>query len=541
MQNKLSLPTAPDAETAKRDLPTVEDVERSQSACGRQRIATQSLDPESWGELRIQAHRMLDDMLDYTQRIRRQPVWQQIPQQVRDRFRQELPVLPTPLEQVHEEFLRFILPYTARNGHPGFMGWVQGGGTPVGALAEMLSAWLNANLGGRDQIPVEVERQITEWMRAVFGFPEGASGVLVTGTSMANFIAVKVARDARLGCEVRRKGLAEMAKAARLVAYASTEAHTCVARAMDMTGLGSDALRRIGVDRRHRMDLQALSAQVAHDRGQGFMPFLVVGTAGAVDTGAIDDLSGAADLCAREQMWFHVDGAFGALAMLCPELGGRLHGIERADSLAFDFHKWAQVPFDAGFVLVRDGALQQAAFDSSAAYLAREQRGVAAGSVWPCDLGPDLSRSFRALKVWVTLKVYGTKALGDVVSQTCRLARYLESRVADTPQLQMMAPVELNIVCFRYRGALGIEAQERELTADRAKDDVWLDALNREVVIALQEAGAVVPSTTRIRGRVVIRAAIVNHRTTQTEIDTLLESVLDAGGRLARRMHEQPS
>ena len=500
------------------------------AAADGQRIAAEGLDPldpKSWGDLRAQAHRMLDDMLDYTEGIARQPVWQRIPQEVRERFQRELPVQATPLDEVHEEFLRFILPYTARNGHPGFMGWVQGGGTSVGALAEMLSAWLNANLGGRDQIPLEVERQITEWMRTLFGFPEGGSGLLVTGSSLANFIAVKVARDVRLGFEGRRKGVGEMVRAGRLVAYASTEVHGCVARAMDMAGLGSDALRLIAADLRHRMDLEALGAQVARDRREGLTPFLVVGTAGAVDTGAIDDLDGIAALCARERIWFHVDGAFGALAMLCPELAGRLKGIERADSLAFDFHKWAQVPFDAGFILMRDGGLQQAAFASSNAYLAREERGIAGGSPWPCDLGPDLSRSFRALKVWMTLKVYGTQALGEVVSHTCRLARYLESRVAGMPELEMMAPVELNIACFRYRGTLTME----EPDAERGEDDGWLDRLNREIVIAVQEAGAVAPSTTRIRGRVVIRAAMVNHRTTRAEIDTLLESVLKEGGR----------
>lgn len=544
MQENPSLPSATTgamATLALLDQPAPAEAEISQKPPVRPSFPERTLDPKPWGELRIQAHRMLDDMLDYTEQIGQQPVWQKIPQEARDRFRQPLPMQPTPLEQVHEEFLRFILPYTARNGHPGFMGWVQGGGTTVGALAEMLAAWLNANLGGRDQIPVEVERQITAWMRMVFGFPAGASGLFVTGSSMANFVAVKVARDAKLGFEVRPKGLARMAAAGRLAAYASTEVHACVTRAMDMAGLGSDALRLIGSDHRHRMDLQALTAQVARDRSQGLIPFLVVGTAGAVDTGAIDDLNGVADLCAREQMWFHIDGAFGALAMLCPELAGRLRGIERADSLAFDFHKWAQVPYDAGFLLVRDAAMQQAAFASSAAYLGREERGIAAGSPWPCDLGPDLSRSFRALKVWTTLKVYGTQALGEVVGHTCRLARYLESRVNGMAELEMMAPVELNIACFRFRGAWRMEDAGPELDRNAPQDEEWLDFLNRQIVIAVQEKGEVAPSATRIRGRVVIRAAIVNHRTTQAQIDILLKSVLEAGGRLTRRAIERTS
>ncbi|MGB6689421.1 MAG: pyridoxal-dependent decarboxylase [Terracidiphilus sp.] len=482
-----------------------------------------SLDPDNWAEFRAQAHRMLDDMLDYTAGIRQHSVWQAIPAEVRAQFRQELPAQPTPLDQVHREFMTSILPYTARNGHPGFMGWVQGGGTSVGMLAEMLAAALNANLGGRDQIPLEVERQVTEWMRTLFGFPAGATGLFVTGASMANFLAVKIARDARLGGEARRKGIDQRAQ--KLTAYASAAVHGCIARALDLAGLGSDFLRLIPVDRLNRMNLEALAAAVASDRQAGLTPFLVVGTAGTVDTGAIDSLSEIADLCAREQIWFHVDGACGALAMLAPDLAARLKGIERADSLAFDFHKWAQVPYDAGFILVRDGARHQEAFASASAYLARDDRGMSAGSPWPCDFGPDLSRGFRALKTWATFRVYGAEAIGAVVSHTCKLARYLESRIVATPELELMAPVELNVVCFRYRRRSSVDAPREE----------FLDELNRKIVVALQEGGAVAPSTTSINSHLVIRAAIVNHRTTQAEIDTLVEEVLDAGRALTRK------
>jgi aromatic-L-amino-acid/L-tryptophan decarboxylase len=476
-----------------------------------------SLDPEDLAAFRTQAHRMLDDMLDSIGDIRKQSVWQPIPADVRMQFQQRLPAQPTPLQQVHQEFMNSILPFTARNAHPGFLGWVQGGGTPVGMLAEMLAAGLNANLGGRDQIPLEVERQVTDWMRVLFGFPQGTSGLFVTGSSIANFIAVKVARDARLGWEVRRKGVRQ--KPHTLVAYTSAAAHGCIARAFDLAGLGSDCLRRIPVDRRHRMDVTALAAAIAADRKAGRTPFLVTATAGTVDTGSIDDLDSIADMCAQERLWFHVDGASGALAMLAPELAPRLKGIERADSLAFDFHKWAQVPYDAGFLLVRDGAKHLAAFATSNAYLAREDRGMSAGSPWPCDFGPDLSRSFRALKTWFTFKVYGAEAIGAVIRHTCSLARYLENRIAATPQLELMAPVELNVVCFRYRCGGSANSVPEEL----------LDQINRQIVMRLQEGGAVAPSSTLIGKRLVIRAAMVNHRTTQVEMDTLVEAVLAAG------------
>lgn len=475
-----------------------------------QNAAATSLDPVDWPAFRAQAHRMLDDMLGEMEHLRRRPVWQPIPEEARAHFRQPLPTGPTSIEDVHREFLERILPFTARNAHPGFMGWVQGGGTAAGMMAELLAAGLNANTGGRDQIPLEVERQTIAWMREIFGFPEGASGILVSGSSLANFAAVKIARDHALGWEVRRQGIAS----SKLTAYASAGVHGCVPRALDLAGLGADALRLVPMDAGFRMDVAALAQAVAADRAAGLTPFLVVGTAGSVDTGSIDDLAALAAFCAEQQLWFHVDGALGALGMLADEIKPRLTGLELADSLAFDFHKWGQVPYDAGCLLVRDGARHRQAFESPAVYLAREERGMAAGSPWPCDLGPELSRGFRALKTWVTLKVYGLAALGEVIGRTCALARHLEERIAASPELEPMAPVTLNIVCFRYRGHNA-------------------DELNRQIAIALQEGGVVAPSSTRIGGRLAIRAAIVNHRTTQADVDALVEEVLKAGRRLS--------
>jgi len=466
-----------------------------------------TLDPSDWASFRADGHRMLDDILDYVERIRERPVWQPIPDEVRARFRAEVPTAPTALGAVHADFMRDVLPYATGNVHPGFMGWVHGGGNPVGILAEMLAAGLNANLGGRDHVPIEVERQITEWMRRIFGFPEGASGLFVTGTSMANLMGVLVARTTMLGAGVRRKGVAG---GKRLVAYTSAAAHGCITQAMEISGLGSEALRIVPTDGRDRIDVEALAAAIAVDRGQGLTPFLVVGTAGTVNIGAIDDLAALADLARREKLWFHVDGAFGALAILAPDLKPRLTGIERADSIAFDFHKWGQVPYDAGFLLVRDGARHRAAFASPAAYLRRESRGLAAGSPWPCDFGPDLSRGFRALKTWFTLRVYGTERIGQVISHTCDLARYLERRIMAEPVLELLAPVQLNIVCFRYRSA----------EADR---------VNAGIIADLQESGIAAPSSTTIDGKLAIRAAIVNHRTETRDIDALVQAVLALG------------
>jgi glutamate/tyrosine decarboxylase-like PLP-dependent enzyme len=329
---------------------------------------------------------------------------------------------------------------------------------------------------------------------------------------MANLLAVLVARTAALGQSARQHGIGEAG--ALLTAYTSKAAHGCISKAMDIAGFGRDALRMIGTDQFHRLDVAALREQIAADREAGLKPFLVVASAGTVDIGAIDDLVALGALCREEKLWFHVDGAYGALGILSPAIAPRLEGIERADSIALDFHKWGQVPYDAGFLLVRDGQQHREAFAAPAAYLRRETRGLAAGTSWPCDFGPDLSRGFRALKTWFTLKTFGTERLGAVVARTCALAQYLEARILAEPRLELLAPVQLNIVCFRYRAT------------DANK-------VNGDIVVDIQESGIAAPSTTVLDGQLAIRAAIVNHRTDIVDIDALIAAVLEFGGQRA--------
>jgi glutamate/tyrosine decarboxylase-like PLP-dependent enzyme len=465
-----------------------------------------TLDPADWVQTRQQAHRMLDDMLDHIRHIREKPVWQPMPQDKREAFHAPLPHKPQPIDVIHDQFRSSILPYGSGNLHPRFMGWVQGAGTVPGMLAEMLAAGLNANLGGRDHSGIEVERQLVAWVREMFGFPDSATGVFVTGTSMANFMAVLVARTEALGMNVRRSGLG----ARSLRGYASVAVHGCARRAFDYAGLGSDALTEIGTDAAHRIDIAKLKARIRQDREAGLEPFMVIASAGTVDVGAIDDLEAIAALCAEEMLWFHVDGAYGALGILSAEIAPRLKGIERADSIAFDFHKWGQVPYDAGFLLVRDGKLHMNTFASPAAYLRRDTRGLSAGSPWPCDFGPDLSRGFRALKTWFTLKAFGTDRLGEMMARSCAMARHLEARVRGEPELELVSEAQLNIVCFRYRGE---------------------DGLNSEIVADMQEAGIAAPSLTTLNGRVAIRACFINHRTAIEDVDALVEATLMFGRR----------
>jgi glutamate/tyrosine decarboxylase-like PLP-dependent enzyme len=437
-----------------------------------------------------------------------------MPPQIRERWSSAAPEWGQNFSDIYREFKQFVVPYALGSVHPGFMGWAHGGGNVAALLAELLAAGLNSNLGGRDHAAIEIERQVIRWTASILGYPEQASGVLVTGASLANFIGVLVARTAAIGEIGREFGL----QGKRLVAYTSRGAHSCIARAMDMAGLGTRSLRLIDVDSAGRIDLSALELAIANDRRAGFLPFLVIGNAGTVDVGAVDDLNKIAELASREHIWFHVDGAFGALCALSPALKPLVRGIERSDSVALDYHKWGQVQYDAGIILVRDEKAHRAAFASAPSYLAREPRGLAAGHPWLHDFGPDLSRGFRALKVWATLKAYGTRRLARTIEQSCQLARELGERIHAEPELELLAPVNLNIVCFRYRGK---------------SDEV--DDLNREIVADVQESGLAVPSTTILGGKLAIRAALINHRTRAEDVTRLVDAVLRFGRQRTKR------
>ena len=475
--------------------------------------AGRNLDPDDWQAFRALSHQALDAMIDHIATLEDRPVWQPAPEATRRRFHEPLPRAGRPLADVLDDFARHIGPYATGNGHPLFMGWVHGAGTPVGMLAEMLAAGLNANCGGRNHIGLDVERQVARWFAQLFGYPDAASGIFVTGTSMANFLGLLVARSEVLGAGIRAEGL--RAAPAQLTAYASTEAHGCIAQALELAGIGSRNLRQVPVDAEGAMRIDALAAAIAADRQRGAQPFLVVGSAGTVNTGAIDPLDRVADVARAEGVWFHVDGAFGALAALSERLRPRLAGIERSQSIAFDLHKWAHVPYDAGVLLVRDGQAHRRAFANPAAYLQRTPRGLGAGEVWPCDLGPDLSRGFRALKAWFTFEALGADRIAAAIENCCRVARHLEARLRLLPQFEVVAPVALNIVCFRLRDAE--------------------DAVQQEIVMDLQERGLAAPSLTTMHGRTVIRAAIVNHRTTCAHADLFLAHLIGLAHKAGER------
>ena len=464
-----------------------------------------SLDPDDWEAFDEQAHAALDIALAHLRERAKGggPVWTPMPDEARAAVGGSLPLEGRPLHEVLGRMRQDILPYPTGNVHPGFFGWVHGGGSAAGLIAEMLAAAMNANCGGRDHAAIEVERQVVRWCAEVFGLPaDTAGGILVTGTSQATVQAVHAARVALLGRESRERGAA-----AGLTGYASARGHACLAKAFELCGIGSGAMRKVPVDEHHRMRLDLLSDMIAQDREAGLTPLLVAGTAGTVDAGACDDLSGLADVAASQRLWMHVDGAFGAWLRIAGEpLASKVAGIERADSLAFDFHKWMNVPYDAGCLLVREEQRLADAFSARPDYLAAGGEALGGGDPWPCEFGIDLSRGFRALKVWTQMVHYGLDRLGETVAESCRVAARLGEMVEEADGLSLAMPVQANVCCFFVDGLD--------------------DAGHRNLCARIQASGAAAPSTTVIDGRTCLRAALVNHRTTERDVRKLVDAAL---------------
>ena len=478
-------------------------------------VVEETLDPDDWESIRDLGHQMLDDMLDYLCKIREKPVWQPIPEDVKREFQSPLPVDGQSLQEIYNEFTNYILPYPLGNIHPRFWGWVAGTGTISGMLADMLAAGMNSNLAGADHIANYVEKQVIDWLFEIFGFPSSASGLLTSGCSAGNLIALTVARNAKAGHDIRQEGLWA---ARKMVLYASTEIHSSIQKTAEMLGLGRFALHTIPVNDDYQIDLDRLTNAISKDRQNGYLPFCAVGAAGTTNTGAVDDLNRLADICQQENLWFHVDGAFGAWAILAAKSNNLVAGIERADSLALDLHKWIYLPYEIGAVLVRNEQDHREAFSLTPAYLSHgeDQLAMTGGSLpWFSDYTFQLSRGFRALKAWVAIKEYGTNKLGRLIQQNIDQAQHLARLIVGSPELELIAPVTLNVVCFRYF--------QPDL------EGVKLDEINTKILAELQAQGIAAPSSTTLNGMIVFHVAHTNHRTRKEDFDILVKNVVHLG------------
>jgi aromatic-L-amino-acid decarboxylase len=383
-----------------------------------------------------------------------------------------------------------------------------------------LAASMNTNNGGGDHIAVHVEKQVLDWIKEMLKFPASASGVLTSGCSASNIIGLTVARNTKASFDLRKKGLQMAPK--NMVLYASEEAHSSIQKAVELLGLGSEALRFLPVNNQFQIDIVKLEAAIIRDRESGFSPFCIVGAAGTTNTGSVDDLNALAIICRREKLWFHVDGAFGAWARLSPKAEKTVAGMELADSLALDLHKWMYMPYEIGCVLVREEKQHRKAFCLTPKYLAhgKEEQGVAGGDLpWFSDYSYELSRGFRALKAWISIKEHGSKKYARIVQQNIDQAFYLGELIEASPQLELSAPISLNIVCFRFIAT--------DLTG------MLLDEINKEIAIDLQERGIAVLTGTVINGKYVLRVAITNHRSRREDFEILVSEVLQTGTKLA--------
>ena len=479
--------------------------------------AEETLDPENWSEALTLSHRIIKDAVAYLRDVRDRPVWQEMPADVRSRFSTPLPRAPEPLGDIYQMLTETVMRYPMGNIHPRFWSWYMGSSNFTGALGDFLAAIQGSNLGGGDHAAVLMDQQVVNWCKQIIGFPASASGTLVSGGSMANIIGLTVARNQKAGIDVREHGVAAIEKPLRF--YGSDQLHSCHRKAMEALGLGNCALRRVASDGGLRIDIRALRAAIAEDRATGLQPACVIASAGTVNTGAIDDLAALRAVAAEEDLWLHVDGCIGAVLAIAPENAYRVVGIGKADSVALDPHKWLHAPFEAGCALVRDASAHRDAFAATPEYLQATDRGLASG-LWLHEYGLQTSRGYRALKIWMSLKEHGIEKFGRLIDQNIAQARYLTDLIKAEPLLELVAPTNINIVCFRFRPA-------------RA-GGVAIKRINSEIMVRLQEEGTAAISDTTVHGEHCLRAAINNHRTRRSDLDLLVRETIRLGDEIAQ-------
>jgi aromatic-L-amino-acid/L-tryptophan decarboxylase len=470
-------------------------------------------------EFRRVGHDLVDRIADFLGTLRRRPLTSgETPAEIRNLLgRASLPAAGSAASALLPDTARLLFDHSLFNGHPRFMGYITSSAAPLGVLAEMLAATVNPNVGGWELSPVasEIEAQTVRWVAELVGYAPGCGGLLVSGGNMANFVCFLAGRRAMLGESARAEGLP---RDAALRVYTSAATHTWVQKACDLFGLGTDAIRWIPTDGSQRMRADLLRERIREDLAHGDRPIMVVGTAGSVSTGAVDPIRELAAICREHKLWFHVDGAYGAPAAVLPDAPDDLHALALADSLAVDPHKWLYAPIEAGCVLVREPHRLSEAFGYTPTYYRFDIEGEEP-PVNYYELGPQNSRGFRALKVWLGLRQAGREGYVRMIGDDCRLAESLYRHVAAHPELEA-ATLGLSIATFRY--------VPRDLRGAAAAEP-YLNDLNETLLARLKLGGEVFVTNAVLDNRFLLRACIVNFRTTDADVAAIPAIVADAG------------
>jgi glutamate/tyrosine decarboxylase-like PLP-dependent enzyme len=467
-------------------------------------------------EIRRIGYRVVDLIADHLTTLPGEPAFQPVPPGHAQAFLSSSPPQdPVSPDDILDLFTKAIEPYPFGNGHPRFWGWVNSPPAVMGIFADALAAAMNPSCAGGNHAAIYVEHQVLQWFRELLGFPGSSAGLLVSGGSMATMTALAVARHVKSGVDVRAEGL--RGAPAPFAFYLSTEAHSCARKAIELLGFGSASVRTIATGADYAMKVDALEAAIEEDRARGVRPIAVIATGGSTNSGAIDDLAAIAGVCRRHDVWMHVDAAYGGPAILSSEYAGPLHAIAQADSVALDPHKWLFVPVEAGLVLVRDAEAMRSAFSLVPPYIRQSgSAGEVYGLPWFSEFGFQQTRGFRALKVWMTLQQFGLKGYAEAIEENLALASYLAQRVREAPDLALMAPPSLSIVCFRF-----VDASLR--------DETETATLNRGLLERLQLGGEAFLTSTELRGQFVLRACFVNYRSRREDVDRMLEAVRTIG------------
>ncbi len=488
-----------------------------------------ALDPSA-DEIRALGAAAVEWMARYYDALRELPVYPRTSATaLKSRLAEPLPQEGRPVAELLDLFREVIVPGSRQNGHPRFFGYVSAPGTAVAAVADLLASTLNANLTAwrSAPAPVEIERLTIDWIKEALGCDPRASGLFTSGGSLANFTALAAARHHHCGA-INEAGMRTLEKPLRL--YISTEGHHSTDKAAALLGIGQRHVRRIAVDTAFRMNVGDLERQIEADRAAGMEPFCVVASAGTVVTGAIDPLAAIAAVARRHGVWMHVDACYGGFARLAPAVRERFAGLEEADSIALDPHKWLYLPADCGCLIYRDPASIGTAFALGADYTRiLDSDPDEAFAFW--DYGPELTRRFRALKVWMTFAHAGARAIGAAIEANLNCARHFAALVAASPDFEMLAPVELSIFCFRYLDAAARTAAVRPEAEERR-----LDALNERLLQALQRGGSSYLSNANLDGRFALRGCVLNYRTTRRDMEILLADLRQAAAALPERL-----